>query len=109
MVPASAPDGAPALVLHVVGAAAFAQALAAAERAFVRSALLSLLAERKGRIVAYRELVDGIYGHAAGPDDPLDTFRVIAHRLRKRGVPIIAHKGRGYSYRAPSATPAPTR
>jgi DNA-binding response OmpR family regulator len=104
----SAPTGPadrPALTLHVVRGAAFARVLAAAERGFVQCALLSLLAERPGRIVLYRELVDGIYGNAVGPDDPLDTFRVLAHRLRKRGVPIQVHKGRGYSYRASPSSP----
>ena len=104
----SPPDAAvcPAVALHVVGSTAFLRALAAAERGYVQSAMLSLLAARPGRIVLYRELIDGIYGSAAGPDDPLDTFRVLAHRLRKRGVPITAHKGRGYSYRAtPPTTP----
>lgn len=97
----------PAIALHRVGMSAFLRALASAERGYVQSAMLSLLASRPGRIVPYRELVDGIYGHAAGPDDPLDTFRVLVHRLRKRGVPITAHKGRGYSYRAtPPTTPS---
>jgi DNA-binding response OmpR family regulator len=88
--------GAPA-ALHRLRLAAFLRALAAAERAFVQSAMLSLLAERRGRIVPYRELIDAVYGHAAGPEAPLDGFRVTASRLRRRGVKIRAHKGRGYS------------
>lgn len=95
----------PAVALHRVGTSAFLRVLASAERGYVQCALLSLLAARPGRIVLYRELIDGVYGSAAGPDDPLDTFRVLAHRLRKRGVPITAHKGRGYSYRATPPIP----
>jgi DNA-binding response OmpR family regulator len=85
------------MCLHIVRPAHFLRALAEAERAFVQSAMLSTLAARRGRIVQYRELLEAVYGTASGPDRPLVGFRVTVCRLRRRGVPILAHRGRGYS------------
>ncbi len=95
------PRGDAVVRLHVVKSADLLRVLRQSERRYVETAMLSLLAGNPGRIVAYGELADGIYGSAAGPEDPRDCFRVIACRLRKRGIPIVAHKGRGWSYRAP--------
>jgi len=63
----------------------------------VSIAILGALAERPGRICTYAEMAERVWGADGGPDDCLDNFRVLIGRMRKRGVPIVAHKGRGYS------------
>jgi DNA-binding response OmpR family regulator len=88
--------------LDRVSLAAFLHVLARAERNFVSARMIAVLAQPRGRIVSYRELADGIYGDSVGPGDTLNVFRIHAHLLRKQGVPIIAHKGRGYSLERPA-------
>jgi DNA-binding winged helix-turn-helix (wHTH) protein len=84
--------------LHRISADAFIRVLDRAQRAFVISRVASALAERRGRVLSSRELLEAVYGDSnREPDEAAIGLKVAIYKLRKSGCHIVTHPWRGYS------------
>lgn len=82
--------------LHTVSLRALRKALRWVDQHYIKLELLGYLAEHRGRIVPYGELLDHLYlGRSDPPIEARHLLRVIILYWRRRGVPIMTKHANG--------------